>query len=277
MAKSDLDLVPLGGEGFNDLVKGRHGWFLFNRNDRFIGKSLQVYGEYCEGESQLFSQILKPDDIAIEAGANIGTHTVSMAKTVGPTGRIIAFEPQRVVFQTLCANIALNSLTNVETHYAAVGDEMGRVVMPRINYDKEENFGGVSVNMTDKGESVPLVALDKVLRLPRLKLLKIDVEGFEEKALDGAKGIIGKFKPAIYLENDRVENSESLINKINALGYKTFWHLPRLFNRENFAGVKENLFGKIVSVNMLCIPSDTNVTMQGFTEATDPTFHPMKK
>ncbi len=154
---------------------------------------------------------------------------------------------------------------------------MGRVEVPTINYEKEGNFGSVSVRSAQKDESIPLVALDKIMQLPQLRLLKIDVEGFEQKVLEGAKEIIGRFRPAIYVENDRIEQSESLINKIRSLGYIAYWHSTRLFNPENFGGVKENLFGKTVSLNMFCIPAGSKATMHGFTEVTDPAYHPLKQ
>ena len=103
---------PLLTVGFNRLKACRHGWMLYNVNDIYIGRSLDLYGEYSEGEIALFRQFLRPGDVVVEIGAHIGTHTVFFAKTVGPTGVVFAFEPQRVVHQTLCANIALNSLSN---------------------------------------------------------------------------------------------------------------------------------------------------------------------
>ena len=55
--------------------------------------------------------------ISLDVGANIGCHTVPFAKLVGESGRVVAFEPQRLVFQNLCANLALNALTNVYVYH----------------------------------------------------------------------------------------------------------------------------------------------------------------
>ena len=86
---------------------------LYNEHDIYIGRSLDLYGEFSEGECDVFRQLIQPGWTVLELGANIGSHTVFLAKRVGPSGRVIAFEPQRIVFQTLCANIALNNLLNV--------------------------------------------------------------------------------------------------------------------------------------------------------------------
>ncbi len=264
-------------EGFNTLVRARHGLFLYNRNDAYIGKSLAAYGEYCETECRVFLQLCRPGDCVIEAGSNIGVHTVPMAKAVGAQGRVFAFEPQRVVFQTLCANLALNSLTNVESHWAAVGNEAGEVRIPEIDYTRPGNFGGLAVDGFDEGRQVPQIALDDYLDLPHLRFIKVDVEGMEDKVLRGAEKTIATHRPYLYLENDRVEKSEALIRQVMDMGYKPYWHLPRLFEPNNFFGNEENLFGRIISVNMFCVPEELSPDLTGFQPVDDPTEHPMKR
>jgi hypothetical protein len=90
----------------------RHGTMMYLRNDVYIGRSLNDYGEYSEAEVDLFRQFLTPGDVALDVGANIGAHTIPMAQIVGPSGSVYAFEPQRIVFQILCGNVALNELGN---------------------------------------------------------------------------------------------------------------------------------------------------------------------
>ena len=116
--------APIECGTFNLLVAARHGHLLVNRHDIYIGRSIRELGEFSEGEVDLFRQVLRPGALVVEAGANIGSHTVPMAKMIGPTGHLWAFEPQRVIHQTLCANLALNSLTNVTALWAAVGRKL---------------------------------------------------------------------------------------------------------------------------------------------------------
>ncbi len=103
----------------------RHGPMAYLRQDAYVGRSLDLYGEYGEDEQAVLAQMVRPGDVVVEAGANLGTHTVPLARKVGPSGALIAFEPQRVVFQILCANVALNELTNVHAQNAAVGETPG--------------------------------------------------------------------------------------------------------------------------------------------------------
>jgi len=104
---------------FNAFKPCRHGAMVSNPKDSYVGRSLDFCGEFSNGEVLLFEQVLRPGEIVVEVGSNVGAHTVPLAKAVGPTGRVFAFEPQRVLFQTICANLALNSITNVVATNAA--------------------------------------------------------------------------------------------------------------------------------------------------------------
>jgi len=264
-------------KGFNRLVKGRDGYYLHNRNDEYIGRAIEKYGEYSALETRLLERLCASGDIVIEAGANIGAHTVALAKRVGPEGRVLAFEPQRLVFQTLCANVALNSLTNVECYWAAVGSAEGRIIVPEPDPTRQSNFGGVALSDVPDGLPVDCVSLDRFVSLPRMRLLKIDVEGMEAEVLLGGRQLLKKFRPILYVENDRVEKSEALMRLIDGLGYRMSWHLPALFNPENFYSEKEDIYPNIVSVNLLCLHRDADLVLEEFREISDFASHPMRR
>lgn len=99
----------------------------------------------------------------------------------------------------------------------------------------------------------------------------------EIDVIKGAKELIKKFRPIIYIENDRQEHSKNLIELIWSMDYKMYWHLPRLYNKNNFFNEEENIFGNIVSVNMLCIHKDINIKVSDMDEVLDSNFHPMKR
>ena len=90
------------------LVAARHGRFFVNSNDTYVGNSMQHYGEWSEPEIALFEQVVRPGDTVLEAGANMGSHTVWLSKHVGQEGAVYAFEPARHTFQLLCANLVAN-------------------------------------------------------------------------------------------------------------------------------------------------------------------------
>ncbi|HSU65369.1 MAG TPA: FkbM family methyltransferase, partial [Tepidisphaeraceae bacterium] len=241
---------------FNRLKECRYGRMLYNVNDIYVGRSLDLYGEFSEGEVEVFRKTIRAGDVVVEAGANIGAHTVYLARETGPQGAVIAFEPQRLVFQTLCANIALNSFTNVICKQSAVGDAPGTLLVPSLDPARENNFGGLSLLGHSHGEPVPVVRLDD-LGLARCRLLKVDVEGMELQVLKGAAKLIERCTPALYVENDRTENSADLVRFIDSLNYDAYWHLPPLYNPQNFQRNPDNVFGPTHSINMLCLKRGT--------------------
>ncbi|MEM1444243.1 MAG: FkbM family methyltransferase [Verrucomicrobiota bacterium] len=254
---------------FNELTDFRFGRILYNKNDIYIGKSLELYGEFSHGEVHLFEAVVKPGMTIVEVGANIGAHTVCLAQMAGLKGRVHAFEPQRVVYQTLCANVALNHLTNVLTYYAAAGDEAGELIVPELNPRNENNFGGLGLGGYEEGRTVPVVTVDS-LNLPACHFIKADVEGMEEAALRGAEETILRFRPVLYVENDRKEKSADLERYIHSLGYRMFHHCPPLFSPENFKGNSENVFPNIVSKNLLCFHESTPSSITGLAEVEVP-------
>jgi FkbM family methyltransferase len=262
VATDNYQIEPAAAQGMQHLVTGfntlslcRHGWMLYHSADQYIGRGLNKYGEFSEGEVELFGLLLRPGDLVMEAGASIGAHTLAMAKMVGENGLVYAFEPQRLVYQAMVANVAINSLANVIAVQAGLGASEGAINVPVLDPAIGHNFGGVSISHQNSGEQVPVRTIDS-LNLDRCRLIKVDVEGMECEVLEGARETIMRLRPILYVENDREENSHRLIALIQSYGYKLWWHLPPLYNPENFRGDKENLFGNILSVNMLCLPQE---------------------
>jgi FkbM family methyltransferase len=221
---------------------------LYLPEDRYIGKGLDLYGEFSEGEVEVFRDFIKPDWTVLDIGANHGSHTVFFGKTAKV---VHAFEPQRILHQILCANVALNALTNVHTYQVAVGREAGSTNVPLVDYTQNNNFGAIP--MGDTGEPVSLVTIDS-LNLD-CQFMKIDVEGMECAVIDGASATIRRCQPVIYTENDH-NNSGPLIEKLLSLNYQCYWHLPTYFNRDNYRGKTDSIWGNQVSVNMLCVPAN---------------------
>jgi FkbM family methyltransferase len=208
MPDRTVPILPPGS--FNELALCRHGPMLFNRHDRYIGASLRRYGEFSPGETRLFAQLVGPGATVVEVGANIGAHTVPLSRMVGPGGAVHAFEPQRLVFQTLCANLALNSCANVHAHHAAVGNADGEIAVPFLPPDQLANFGGLSLLGASSGARVPLRTLDS-LGLAACALIKLDLEGMEIEALQGGAALVDRLRPLLYVENDREAQAQVLV------------------------------------------------------------------
>jgi len=261
------------------LVPARHGTMLVNCNDIFMGQSYLRYGECCEHEVEVLLSLLRFPGMVIDVGANMGVHTVPVATELARQGRtMLAFEPQPVIFQQLCANLALNGLMNVLALPYACGSEPGVVSFTAPDYRHLGNFGSVSMSAQGGISAVvtaPCHTLDEIVQEAPVALIKIDVEGFELEVLKGAKNVIARSRPAMYVENDRVEKSAPLIQWLLDRGYRLYWHSAALYNSDNFLGNKENVYDTTASFNMLCLHRDRHITVEGSQEILDTSFHPL--
>ena len=230
---------------------------IFDRADAYIGRSLDLYGEYVEQEVELYRKIVKPDFVVVEGGANIGALTLPLANLAGPSGKVYAFEPQRPIFHMLCGNLALNQIHNVDARLQGLGDKPGTLHLPEIEYSTEEyrNYGGFSLAPDGDGEPVEVVTIDS-LKLDRCDFIKLDVEGMEKQALEGAANTVARFRPLLYVENSHVhqKNRDALLMLIKGLGYEFRPHSPSLFDKDNFRRNTTNEFLNYTNSNILCHP-----------------------
>jgi FkbM family methyltransferase len=272
--KSPAD-YHLATSGFNRVTRTKRGLCMYNRHDKYVGRSLDLYGEYSISEQDLFRQAMRPGWLVVEGGASSGAHTLVFSRGVGKSGHVIAFEPQRALFQVLCGNMALNSITNVECRREALGEKSealgenaGKIRVPPLDYSQEANISGLVLG-GDRGDEVSVITIDS-LTLPRCDFLKIDVEGMEPAALRGARQTIEKYRPILYLDNRRQENSPAIIELLHSLDYALYWHIAPLFDANNFYQNEDNVFGGAASVNMLCIHKSVTTDIAGLRKVEGP-------
>jgi FkbM family methyltransferase len=229
---------------------------------------LDLYGEYSSSEQDLFRQAVRPGWLVVDAGASNGAHTLAFSRSAGRGGHVIAFEPQRALFQVLCGNMALNSITNVECRNEALGEKAGKIHVPPLDYSQEANISGLVLG-GDRGEEIPVISIDS-LNLTRCDFLKIDVEGMELAVLRGARQTIEKRRPILYVDNRRRDNSPAVIELLHALDYALYWHIAPLFDPKNFYENEENVFGGGASVNMLGIHKSVATDIAGLRKVEGP-------
>ncbi|MEM7506639.1 MAG: FkbM family methyltransferase [Pseudomonadota bacterium] len=257
----------------------RHGLFASIQGDSHIGASLAHYGEWSEGEIELLSQILRPGDVVVDAGANIGAHAVPFARKVGPQGRVFAFEPQPKVFQVLNANAFINGLGQIVPLNAGLGAKHDFASFPDAAPVAGRNFGGVQLAPFIEGSSeaprqvrVPVGPLDEMLTLDRLRLIKADVEHMELDLIEGAAETIRKHQPVIFLENGNPDETDALTGAMAPFNYRGYWQAGLIFRKENFRGNAENHFGTQGCANILFVPEHFKVDRM--TPVDGPDSHP---
>jgi FkbM family methyltransferase len=176
-------------------------------------------------------QCVRPGDVVADVGAYVGLYTLALAQRVGPGGKVIAFEPDPDSFDGLSRHVALNGLTgNVELCRAIVGCEDGVAAFAAGR--GSESCMAAADGVYAERLMVRVVRLDSFLRDGRLDVLKIDVEGYEELVLRGARLLLSDplRKPrAIYIEvhpyawSSPMTTSESLLALLRGYGYMTYF------------------------------------------------------
>jgi FkbM family methyltransferase len=157
--------------------------------DEIIGNLLFIEGDYEPEFRRLLEHLELEGQVCLDVGANIGLHTLSMSRLVGPRGRVIAFEPEQHNHGLLRENLRLNGAGNVDARRMAVGNHLGSVRMAL----SASNHGDHRVAREDSagaGQEVPLTTVDEAVKdVPAgaVRVVKIDVQGFEHRVLQGMR------------------------------------------------------------------------------------------
>lgn len=137
----------------------------------------------------------------IDIGANIGFFSVILSRIVGESGCVVAFEPSPRFHPRLLANVKVNGLRNVIPIQLALADEAGhtRLISTHSSASVVSDFG-MTPTRKDRVSTETLDRILSTLELPKLDLIKLDVDGYDHKVLRGAKETIHRFKPDIIAE-----------------------------------------------------------------------------
>jgi FkbM family methyltransferase len=167
-----------------------------------FGKFIFAFREYYEPELGYLEKILSRGKVFVDVGANFGVYTLVASKLVGPTGKVIAFEPAAQSFAILWQNIELNHASNVRAFQVAVAQSKSRSWLFH-GWDPVGNSLGKDPLRSNEGEEVQTEALDQLLEdndIGRVDAIKIDVEGAEELVLRGAIRCLTTHRPIVIFE-----------------------------------------------------------------------------
>ena len=198
-------------------------------NKLFLSKkglalSISHYGTYEELESKIMEEKIEMGNIVVDVGANIGLHTLNMARIVGNTGQVFAFEPDPSNFEILKKNVKINNYKNIILEQKAVGDKHGRTTLyqsdhpgkHRIFPQTEQAKSQVQVELTNLDNYFDSDMIDKI------NFIKIDVEGLEFSVLKGMKNILKNSKKIKILFEFMPENTMEVgFTPIELLNYLT--------------------------------------------------------
>lgn len=166
----------------------------------YIGYKFKKGGyEKDEKEMSILEYLVKPGNIALDIGANIGAYTRILSKCVGQNGSVHAFEPVPLTYGLLTFNLKREFYKNVITYNVAVGDKLGlcRIVLPDIGMEDIYRAKLKKDNLSGKEYIVPMVTLDSLYQyyFNKVDFIKCDVEGVEQLVFKGAEKILSQNKP----------------------------------------------------------------------------------
>jgi FkbM family methyltransferase len=252
----------LSSNQFTRLKPCRHGTLLYNINDLAIGKSLELYGEWHEGEIALFQSLLQPGDTVVEVGAGIGAHTVFFAQAVGQSGKVFALEPQRILFQMLCGNLALNSLTNAYCYQIVLGETVGFISLPVPDWHQIHDSTQITSLGSSSQEQVQIALLDN-FSVPQCRLLTVYSPSRELSMLKGAEQTIQRCQPILYIIHPDAAAIATLTTYLDGLGYDLYRHDSAFFNPNNFCQYPDSGLSIRSRNNLLAIPRSHGITVSG--------------
>ncbi|EMB17749.1 FkbM family methyltransferase [Rhodopirellula europaea] len=175
--------------------------------------------------SNLLNEELGPGDIFVDVGANIGCYSVLGGRLVGESGRVLAVEMMPPTLVQLRKNIVLNELANVEVIESGLAEVSGLEVpvqLPGGKYGQASLINSQSSIATEQTHLITTKTLDEVCcGLEEIKVMKIDVEGVEERVIQGGEEALAKTRCLIFEDLSREDLDCPLTLRLNALGFRT--------------------------------------------------------
>lgn len=199
--------------------------------DSYLSKL--IFNGFEVEELDFLRVVLKDGDIFIDIGANIGLFSLSASVIVGVNGRVISYEPTPNTFSRLLENVELNSFSNVDAKNIGLSETCGNLVLniSDTGFDAWNSFTITDNSKFQASVSVPVSTLDEELKCvdkSKVKMIKIDVEGWEKFVIKGGINFFKDYCPILMIEFTESNAFaagyfiQEVYDILNNLGYKWF-------------------------------------------------------
>jgi len=150
--------------------------------------------------------LIRPGDVVLDVGTNVGETLLNFARLVGPNGRVYGFEPDERNFKNVPRNTGLNYFKNVRVFNLGVSDRKETLKLFRVdphNRGMNRILSETEAAEFDDFTTIEVNTLDNVIAenaLEKIDVMKIDIEGYEMHALRGAERLLSTQKPKLFIE-----------------------------------------------------------------------------
>lgn len=234
---------------------------VYPKNEVF--RSVFVKGIYDPNLVVVVNALLPTKGVFFDVGSNMGYCSLLMSKAVGEDGKVFAIEPSERDFLRLVDNVNINRLNNINVYRLAISDQIGKVNIS-IAPEERSALNTLGTEFSNKGlekisiEEVDSTTLDAFVEkeeISHIDVIKMDIEGSELKALNGARNIIEKYRPALIIginknslkaNNSSVEDIEKVLRELR---YKVYYLIETPF----FALKETTRLDQVEGNQVICI------------------------
>lgn len=238
----------------------RHGLTFCLDLGQLLDNTVYFEDVWEPASNNVFSRLVSPGMTVLDIGANVGIHTLTLARMVGESGIVYAIEPTDWAFHKLLINTKLNPRLAplVRARQIALSDHSAGPTPYKYRAQWKKS-GGYIADEEGTTEHLTLWDFWRAEEFQRLDFIKLDVDGFETRILRGGAKLLQKFKPVLLVEmSDFFQkrcggSGEEMVRILDGLGYE-FYH-------EDLSDIGESLvtllakLGEWETTNIVCIPS----------------------
>lgn len=215
----------------NSAVVTKYGRIVYPSSGDLVSKSLELYGEWADGQIQFLQQFLQPGDAVVEIGAHAGIHTLALAQSVSPEGIVYAFESKGPGLEALRSTMLENGVTNVE-----------------VREFEDSSY------QSSPGAEMSKLALSAKPALEHLALMTIDMARAGGSVIDCFRDMISRHQPLVFVEFEALEQGHAALSRLSAAGYSAHYVRTPAFNKSNACNEIENIFGIADDYGILFLP-----------------------
>jgi FkbM family methyltransferase len=236
----------------------------------YVGWAAYFTGDLDRKITEVIKRIVRPGDHVVDIGANLGLVTLQLASLVGPSGLVYSFEPNPSLNELMTRSIERNSFQNVRLHTCALGSQEGILSLsfPPQNAGK----GSLSKTRQAPGWSTAEVRVETFASVAaaqgirEVRLLKLDVEGFEHEVLQGASSWLANHPPDTILfesnEKRHPDDADPVLSLLQAHGY-SFYAIPKQLYSLKLAPLARSGALSTLSHDILAVTSERTPEVLG--------------